>query len=44
MTATITESYERGAERLDDLLPALLEFVFVSYFGAEQANRPARAR
>ncbi len=31
------------AERLEDLLPDLLEFVFVSYFGAEQAGRLARA-
>jgi hypothetical protein len=32
-----------GAERLEELLPDLLEFVFVSYFGAERANRLARA-
>ena len=31
-------------ERLEELLPDLLEFVFVSYFGAERANRLARAR
>jgi hypothetical protein len=33
-----------GAEQLEDLLPDLLQFVFVSYFGAEQAVRLARAR
>lgn len=33
-----------GTERLEDLLPDLLEFVFVSYFGAEQADRLTGAR
>jgi hypothetical protein len=33
-----------GAERLEELLPDLLEFVFVSYFGAERADQLARAR
>ena|ERR1700679_58374 len=33
-----------GAEHLEDLLPDLLQFVFVSYFGAEQAGRLTRAR
>jgi hypothetical protein len=33
-----------GAERLAGVLPDLLELVFVSYFGAEQADRLARAR
>jgi hypothetical protein len=33
-----------GAEQLEDLLPDLLQFVFVSYFGAEQAGQLARAR
>lgn len=33
-----------GAEHLEELLPDLLEFVFVSYFGAERASRLARAR
>ena len=33
-----------GAEHLEDLLADLLEFVFVSYFGAEQADRLARAK
>ena len=28
-----------GSERLEDLLPDLLEFVFVSYFGPERAGR-----
>jgi hypothetical protein len=32
-----------GAERLEDVLPDLLEFVFVSYFGAERASELARA-
>jgi hypothetical protein len=33
-----------GPERLEALLPDLLEFVFVSYFGAERAGQLARAR
>jgi hypothetical protein len=33
-----------GAAHLEGLLPELLEFVFVSYFGAERAGELARAR
>jgi hypothetical protein len=33
-----------GAECLEELLPDLLEFVFVSYFGAERADQLSRAR
>lgn len=32
-----------GSEHLEDLLPDLLQFVFVSYFGAEQAGQLIRA-
>jgi hypothetical protein len=32
-----------GSEYLEDLLPDLLEFVFVSYFGAERAGELTRA-
>lgn len=32
------------AQHLEELLPDLLEFVFVSYFGAERADQLARAR
>ena len=33
----------QGAEHLEDLLPGLLEFVFVSYFGAQWADRLSAA-
>jgi hypothetical protein len=36
--------HAEGAEHLEDLLPDLLEFVFVSYFGAEQAGQLVQAR
>lgn len=35
---------DEGPEHLEDLLPSLLEFVFLCYFGPDQASRLTRVR